>query len=417
MHQFGSTGPVRSAAGAGCAQCEAMLADLLDGTLPEQDRAAFELHRADCPTCDRMLADARRGADMLSVLRHDRPAPRPELFERILLATSAAGSTAMSPSTAAAEMSGTALGSGLSAGAAAGASIDASSGASSLTGQAGVHAGQPMGQHGFAAHHPAPQVAGARPQPMGALLAFDPRAGARPGAGARPDAAGWSGLRALRSPGGIAASLRGLTLTMVQPRLAMTAAMAFFSIALTLNLTGVRLSALKASDLRPAAIQRSFYQANAHVVRYYENLRVVYELESRVRDLQRANDDGGPARGPDGGSANGPAEPLEAAPSQPADGRQAKPSSQPGNQPGNRSATRQGGGTSQRQSSVQPAYRQAAFELAPRVSPGLIDGRTPEPAGASRCAICLQMETNTHACNRGARTMSLSHPPQEGVQL
>ena len=72
---------------------------------------------------------------------------------------------------------------------------------------------------------------------------------------------------------------------LLQPRLAMTAAMAFFSIALTLNLTGVRLSELRASDLRPSSIKRSFSQANAHVVRYYDNLRVVYELESRVHDL------------------------------------------------------------------------------------------------------------------------------------
>jgi hypothetical protein len=77
---------------------------------------------------------------------------------------------------------------------------------------------------------------------------------------------------------------------MLQPRLAMTAAMAFFSIALTLNLTGVHLNDLKASDLKPSNIERNLSDANARAVRYYENLRVVYELESRVRDLQRAND-------------------------------------------------------------------------------------------------------------------------------
>jgi hypothetical protein len=47
---------------------------------------------------------------------------------------------------------------------------------------------------------------------------------------------------------------------------------------------------LRASDLRPSSIKRSFYEANAHVVRYYDNLRVVYELESRVHDLQQSND-------------------------------------------------------------------------------------------------------------------------------
>jgi hypothetical protein len=78
--------------------------------------------------------------------------------------------------------------------------------------------------------------------------------------------------------------------TLMQPRLAMTAAMAFFSIALTLNLTGIRITQLKASDFTPSSIKRSFYDANAKVVRSIDNLRVVYELESRVHDLQRDAD-------------------------------------------------------------------------------------------------------------------------------
>jgi hypothetical protein len=90
-------------------------------------------------------------------------------------------------------------------------------------------------------------------------------------------------------------NLRAIGQAMLQPRLAMTAAMAFFSIALTLNLTGVHLNDLKATDLKPSNIERGLSDANARAVRYYENLRVVYELESRVRDLQRANDNESPA--------------------------------------------------------------------------------------------------------------------------
>jgi hypothetical protein len=78
---------------------------------------------------------------------------------------------------------------------------------------------------------------------------------------------------------------------MLQPRLAMTAAMAFFSIALTLNLTGVRITSLRPSDLKPSSLRRSASEAMAGVIRYSDNLRVVYELESRVRDLQRSDDD------------------------------------------------------------------------------------------------------------------------------
>jgi hypothetical protein len=77
----------------------------------------------------------------------------------------------------------------------------------------------------------------------------------------------------------------------LQPRLAMTAAMAFFSIALTMNLTGVRLQDLSVSELRTGSLKRDFYQTNARVVQYYEGLRVVYEMESRVRDLRSVTDE------------------------------------------------------------------------------------------------------------------------------
>jgi len=79
--------------------------------------------------------------------------------------------------------------------------------------------------------------------------------------------------------------------------------MAFFSIALTLNLTGVRISDFRISDLKPSNIMRSAYQAKARVVRYGDNLRVVYELESRVRDLQRSTDNDTPTPAPQGSSA------------------------------------------------------------------------------------------------------------------
>ncbi len=81
-----------------------------------------------------------------------------------------------------------------------------------------------------------------------------------------------------------------------EPRLLMTAAMAFFSIALTLNLTNVRLSSLRLSDLRPTAV-RSFVErrvtmASTPIIRYYDHLRFVYEVESRMRELRRTSEDG-----------------------------------------------------------------------------------------------------------------------------
>jgi hypothetical protein len=40
-------------------------------------------------------------------------------------------------------------------------------------------------------------------------------------------------------------------------------------------------------SLRPSAIRHSYYNTQARVVRYYENIRFVYEVESRVRELKR----------------------------------------------------------------------------------------------------------------------------------
>jgi hypothetical protein len=40
-------------------------------------------------------------------------------------------------------------------------------------------------------------------------------------------------------------------------------------------------------QLRPTAIRHTYYNTQARVVRYYENIRFVYEVESRVRELKR----------------------------------------------------------------------------------------------------------------------------------
>lgn len=78
---------------------------------------------------------------------------------------------------------------------------------------------------------------------------------------------------------------------LMQPRIAGSAAMAFFSITLLLNITGVRVTDVKHLDLRPSAIQtnvkRSYFETSARVVKYYDSLRFVYEVESRLRDLKQ----------------------------------------------------------------------------------------------------------------------------------
>ncbi len=73
-----------------------------------------------------------------------------------------------------------------------------------------------------------------------------------------------------------------------QPRFAMSFGMAFFSISLLLNAAGVKLADLRHLDLRPTAVVNSVYAAKGKVVSYYENIRFVYELETKVREFRRA---------------------------------------------------------------------------------------------------------------------------------
>jgi len=88
----------------------------------------------------------------------------------------------------------------------------------------------------------------------------------------------------------LAVPLRGLVR---EPRLAMTAAMALFSVTLSLNLAGVRLADLRHLDLRPSAIRETatikYTETTNRVIHYYYSIRLVYEVESRLQELKRTN--------------------------------------------------------------------------------------------------------------------------------
>jgi hypothetical protein len=88
--------------------------------------------------------------------------------------------------------------------------------------------------------------------------------------------------------------------TVRQPRFAMSFGMAFFSLSVALSVLGVKPADLRQLSLRPAAIRHTYNNAQARVVRYYENIRFVYEVESRVRELRRTVE---PAERPSGESA------------------------------------------------------------------------------------------------------------------
>jgi len=207
-----------------------MLTDALDRTLSKDEQTLFDRHLAICPDCSRMFIDARTGADLLQKLKVAPPEPSTTLLERILATTGPATEVRLSA---------------------------------------------PSHQNTLGLLTPVPVTA------TGAISA--------PG-------------EVVYTPGKVlpfrqrvvnAFKVSSVRHTLMQPRLAMTAAMAFFSVALTLNLTGIQITHLRASDFTPSSLKRTFYDTNARVVRSVNNLRVVYELESRVRDLQRDSDNSG----------------------------------------------------------------------------------------------------------------------------
>jgi hypothetical protein len=80
-----------------------------------------------------------------------------------------------------------------------------------------------------------------------------------------------------------------------QPRFAMSFGMIFFSLSLGLNVAGVKLADVAKIDLRPSAVRHAYNDAQIKVVQYYDNIRVVYEIESKLRELKRATAPAEPA--------------------------------------------------------------------------------------------------------------------------
>jgi hypothetical protein len=219
----------------GCAVCEAMLPEAVDGALSEAEQRAFDQHVAGCAECARELAEAKRGAAWLSMLKTETPQPPVGMLERILAGTTGLGM----------EVSSSTLVGPIAAPASA---------------MPAKHSATPP-KRAETAPEWAPRFVPARPAvPAWALSSVWRRA-----------------MGAFRVENARAS---------FQPRLAMTAAMAFFSIALTLNLTGVRLHDLRASDFTPSGLRRTVADESASATRSFQNMRVVYQVESRVSELR-----------------------------------------------------------------------------------------------------------------------------------
>ena len=74
-----------------------------------------------------------------------------------------------------------------------------------------------------------------------------------------------------------------------QPRFVMSFGMIFFSFSMALSVAGVKPSDVAKVNLRPSALRHAYNDAQIKVVKYYDNIRFVYEIESKLRELKRAN--------------------------------------------------------------------------------------------------------------------------------
>ncbi len=83
-----------------------------------------------------------------------------------------------------------------------------------------------------------------------------------------------------------------------QPRFVMSFGMIFFSFSLALNAAGVKPADIAKIDLHPKALRHTYNDLQVRVVKYYDNIRFVYEIESKVREIKRAARPAEPAAEP-----------------------------------------------------------------------------------------------------------------------
>ncbi len=72
-----------------------------------------------------------------------------------------------------------------------------------------------------------------------------------------------------------------------QPRFAMSFGMAFFALSVTLTVAGVKPADVLQIPLRPSAIRQTYYRTQARVIRYFDNVRPVLEVQAAIRGVKR----------------------------------------------------------------------------------------------------------------------------------
>lgn len=234
-----------------CGAVELLWVEAAEGTLPSAVAEQVRAHTTECGACREKISQASTGREWLLVLKQEPPVPPADLVAKILARTQVAGEVS-------AHFSG------------------------KTTRKAPTES-----EERFAERDSLP----------GYSSADDPAEVAAAERSWNADVPGHEGVAADSSlPAWHRPSVVLLRKTVFEPRMALVAAMAFFSISLSLNLTGVKLTHFRAADLKPEAIHRAvtrqYAQANARIVHYYENLRIVYEVESRVHQLRQAADSG-----------------------------------------------------------------------------------------------------------------------------
>ncbi len=83
-----------------------------------------------------------------------------------------------------------------------------------------------------------------------------------------------------------------------QPRFVMSFGMIFFSFSVILSTAGVKPADFAKIDLHPKALRHAYLETQNRVVKFYDNIRFVYEIESKVREIKRATQPAEPAPEP-----------------------------------------------------------------------------------------------------------------------
>lgn len=104
---------------------------------------------------------------------------------------------------------------------------------------------------------------------------------------------------AVERPKGWMASLLGRWLEPVlQPRLVMGMAMTILSFAMLGRFAGIEARQLRPADISPVRVYEAaedrLHRTWLQAVKYYESLRFVYEIQSRLRDLTEPEEDADP---------------------------------------------------------------------------------------------------------------------------